>query len=106
MGRSCDGLVGSRSNQFVKQKYPRPGGAKSDRTNLDVEVPRLIYEDRQATIACSERGASKAVGHLQRTRRVNTHWLSEVIGLVMFVSVTWIRFCRLRRFYEGIFGSA
>ena len=75
-------------NKFATKKSSRPSGPKSERIGaqaptIDVEheVPLLIYEDNQTTIAVLEGGASKAVGHLQHEHRVNIRRLSEVIGL-------------------------
>ena len=73
-------------SKFAK-KSPRSGGPKSDRVGaqaptieIEHEAPFLIYGDNQATVAVLEKGGSTAVGHLQRAHRVNTHWLSKVIG--------------------------
>ncbi len=41
----------------------------------------MIYDDNQATIQVFEKGTSKAVGHMQRTHRVNIRWLSEVVRM-------------------------
>ena len=72
------------SNKFAKKKSPRPGGPKSNRIGaqaptigVEREVPLLVYEDNQATISASEKGTSKAVGHLQRTHRAKIHSLKS-----------------------------
>ena len=75
-------------NKFSR-KFPAPEkgpksagiGAKAPTMEVEREVPLLIYEDNQATIQVLEKGTSKAVGHMQRTHRVNIHWLSEVVRM-------------------------
>ena len=65
------------SKKVSTQKGPKSSGIGAQAPTLEVEreVPLLVYEDSQATISVLEKGSSEAVGHIQRTHRVNIGFL-------------------------------